>query len=518
LPLEETELVRFRKARARRPPTHGKRNGTAGRPPQRKTRTISDLVAQAPGCYARYLNPVLWGIGGESEFVKTFVRGEGSYLWDAQGHRYLDLVAGFGSVNLGHNHPAVVEAVAQALRESAPGFAQSAINPYAAALAEALVTLAPPPLEMVFFANSGTEAVEAALKLSRLSTGRTGLLHCERSFHGKTLGALSVNGNPAYQRPFAPLLADCRSVVYGDIEGLERALSTRIFAAFLVEPIQGEGGMIVPPDDYLREAQRLCRRFGTLLVVDEIQTGLGRTGNLFAAEAEQIEPDIMTLAKSLGGGLIPIGAMLCRRDLWRKAYGTLQTFCLHTSTFGGGSLACAAGLATLEVLRAERLMENAAARGREIVAGLQKLCAKHDTLLEVRGRGLMLGLECQPAPASVIAYWRGAGDPQGRYLVPDIDDMVENSPMIRLLQTLLNEYRIYAQTTRSSPRVLRIQPPLTISTDDVSLLLQAIDESFSVLTFTNHLAEGLISKSILGKHQGNGHHSGLPVPGASDQP
>src|SRR5258708_24068332 len=248
-------------------------------------------------------------------------------------------------MNLGHTHPAVVRAVAAALEQQAPGFAQSAVNPLAAALAEQLVEIPPPGLEMVFFCNSGTEAVEAGIKLARAATGRADLLYCERSYHGKSLGALSVTGNPTYQRPFGPLLTGCEAIPFGDFGGLERALATRRFAAFVVEPIQGEGGMNVPPEGYLREAMQQCRAAGTLLVVDAVQTGLGRTGALFAVGLEGVEPDVMTLAKSLGGGLVPLGAMLARRGLWMKAYGTVQTFTLHSSTVGGGSLARAAGLA-----------------------------------------------------------------------------------------------------------------------------------------------------------------------------
>ena len=179
---------------------------------------------------------------------------------------------------------------------------------------------------MVFFTNSGAESVEAALKLSRAATGRSGLLSCLGSFHGKTLGALSVTGNRTYQRPFGPLVPDCQSIPYGDLQALEMALATRQYAAFVVEPIQGEGGMVTPPPGYLAQAQRLCRDAGTLFVADEVQTGLGRTGPMFAVEREGVEPDILTLAKSLGGGLLPLGAMISRRDLWLKAYGSYQTF------------------------------------------------------------------------------------------------------------------------------------------------------------------------------------------------
>jgi len=505
LPLEESVLVRFRKSVARSTAACGN-----GKPRSGSTaRTVDggagarDLAPRARSLYGRYVNPVLVGLGGESGIVRTFVRGEGVHLWDDQGNCLLDFVAGFGSLNLGHNHPAVVEALAQAMRDAAPGFAQSSVNPFAAALAEQLVTLAPPGLEMVCFANSGSEAVEAALKLARLSTGRAGLLHCERSFHGKTLGSLSVTGNPTYQRPFGPLLPECRAVVFGDLEGLERALSTRQFAAFVVEPIQGEGGMVVPPQDYLREAQRLCRKTGTLFVVDEIQTGLGRTGALFAVDHDQLEPDIMTLAKSLGGGIMPIGAALMRRDLWLKAYGTIHSFALHTSTFGGGSLACAAGLATLRVTEQEGLVQNATARGRQLYSKLNAMCGQYDVLSEVRGRGLMLGLEFNPAPPSVLAHWKEADGGTSAHLVPNFEQIIADSPTLYVMQTLMEEYGIYTQVTRSNPRVLRIQPPLVIDAEQVDRFLGALNMCCMVLDYTYKTVAGVSAKSRMGQHQGN---------------
>ena len=354
---------------------------------------------------------------------------------------------------------------------------------------------------MVFFASSGTEAVEAALKLARAATGRPGFLCCERSYHGKSFGSLSVTANPTYQRPFGPLLPDCQAVPFGDPEALAAALQSRRMAAFIVEPIQGEGGIIVPPAGYLREAQKLCRAFGTLLILDEVQTGLGRTGTLFAAEHEGVEPDILTLAKSLGGGLVPLAAMLSRRDLWMKAYGSVQTFALHTSTFGGGSLAAAAGLATLEVLLEENLSAKAQARGEQLRQGLQDLCDRCGLLRGVRGRGLMLGLEFQPTHASIVAHFKGM-DPSGNspWLIPNLDDLARTIPTTYAMQVLLQAHGIYTQVTRSNPLVLRIQPPLTISEQQVQRFLAAIESTCQELHFLFATLQSTISKSI-GTHQ-----------------
>jgi 3-acetyloctanal aminotransferase len=469
-------------------------NAKAGPP---STETIAQLATRASQLHERYVNPVLVALGFKNGFIKTFVRGQGNALWDADGKAYLDFVAGFGSVNLGHNHPAVVRAVRAALDEQAPGFTPSAINPLAANLAEQLVAVAPPGLEMVFFCNSGTEAVEAGLKLARAATNRPGLLSCERSFHGKSLGSLSVTGNGNYQRPFGPLLPECQTIPFGDATALERALYSRRFAAFIVEPIQGEGGMIVPPAGYLRAAQELCRAAGTLLIVDEVQTGLGRTGTLFAIDNEGVEPDILALAKSLGGGVAPLGAMLCRRDLWMKAYGTAQTFALHTSTFGGGSLACAAGLAALRVLRDEELCANARARGQQLRDGLQDLADRCDLVRGVRGRGLMLGLEFQPMPDTMVAHFKGM-DASGStaLLVPNLDDLIHSIPGLYAMQIMLQAHGIYTQVARSNPRVLRVQPPLTVTEDEVRRFLEALESTCNELHFLNQTVDSVIRKSV----------------------
>ncbi|MCE9556327.1 MAG: aminotransferase class III-fold pyridoxal phosphate-dependent enzyme [Planctomycetes bacterium] len=430
------------------------------------------------------------------------MRGEGNYLFDAEGGRYLDFVSGFGSVNLGHNHPRVAAAVAEALRTKAPGFAQSAINPYAAALAESLIDVSPPGLEMVFFCNSGAESVEAALKLARAATGRSGLLCCQGAFHGKTLGALSVTANPTYQRPFEPLLPDITAVPYGDLVALEEALATRQFAALIVEPIQAEAGIITPPPGYLREAQRLCRQTDTLLIADEVQTGLGRTGLIFACERDGLEPDIMTLAKSLGGGLMPIGAMLCRRSLWREAYGTVHRFALHTSTFGGGSLACAAGLETLRVLKEEPLVRNAAEQGERMRAGLMLLWQEmFDSIGEVRGEGLLLGLDLLPIRPSIAAHWkRNDATGLGEYMVPGLDKLLENIQSVYLMQTLLSSFGIYTQVARSNPNVLRVQPPLGIEPQEVDHFLLAVGTLCRELRKMSAEMHGMITKTAIGMH------------------
>jgi acetylornithine/succinyldiaminopimelate/putrescine aminotransferase len=259
--------------------------------------------------------------------------------------------------------------------------------------------------------------------------------------------------------------------------------------------------MIVPPAGYLRAAQDLCRKRGTLLIADEVQTGLGRTGAWFAVDHEGVEPDIMTLAKSLGGGLVPIGAMMTRRDLWLKAYGTVQTFALHTSTFGGGSLACAAGLAALRVLHEEKLIAKAQARGQHLAQGLAALCSRFPILAGVRGQGLMLGLEIQPIPPILVRHFKGM-DNTGTacFLMPDLDDWIRSISSIYFMQTLLNAHGIYTQVARSNPQVLRIQPPLTITEEQVNRFLKALEQTAWELHHAIEVTEGILTKCI-GEHK-----------------
>jgi acetylornithine/succinyldiaminopimelate/putrescine aminotransferase len=457
---------------------------------------LAGLAECAAERYARHINPVLIGVGGPSGMTRTFVRGEGADLFDESGRSYLDFVAGFGSLNLGHNHPEVVAAVASALSQHAPGFSPGSVNPLAAALAEQLVAITPRGLEIVFFTNSGAESIEAALKLARAATGRSGLLSCLGSFHGKTFGALSVTANRAYQNPFGPLVPGCQAIPYGDAKALELALATRQYAAFVVEPIQGEGGMVTPPPGYLAEAHRLCREAGTLFIADEVQTGLGRTGPMFAVERDGIEPDILTLAKSLGGGLMPLGAMIARRDLWLKAYGSYQTFALHSSTFSGGSLACAAGLATLRVLRDSPALVHAARRGIQLREGLEAIAHSCPIIREVRGHGLMLGLEFHELSPALLVNFKGF-NPSGVnwWLVPGHDDLLRSIPALYVQSNLLHEHAIYTQVTRSNPRVLRVQPPLILSAAQVERFLEALRATCAEWALISESAEAILSKS-----------------------
>jgi ornithine--oxo-acid transaminase len=309
------------------------------------------------GLHTRYLNEQMVRLLRTIGFDRAYQRGRGQYLFDRHGQQYLDLLSGWGVFAIGRNHPAVRDTLKKLLDGDFPNLVQLDVSALAGVLAERLLRHVP-YLEKVFFANSGTESVEAALKFARAATGRAGVVYCSHAFHGLTYGALSVNGDAIFRSGFGPLLPECNEIPFGDLDALERALSSRRAAAFIVEPIQGKG-VIIPPDEYLPDALALCRKHGTLFIADEIQTGLGRTGRFLASAHWGIEPDMVLLAKSLSGGHVPVGAVLTRKWIFDKVFDRIDRAVVHGSTFAKNDMAMAAGLATLEVIESERLMENA---------------------------------------------------------------------------------------------------------------------------------------------------------------
>ncbi len=315
--------------------------------------SVSELVearrGEASELWAATINPQFVRVLKTIGFDRTWVRGEGAYLWDDDGNRYLDLIGGFGMFNVGRNNPRVRAALIEALELDLPGSVQLGASPLPPLLAEELLRRTPPRLARVLFTSSGTEAVEAALKLGRAATGRPRVLYADHGFHGLTLGSLSANGNPEFTDRFGPLLPGFARVPFGDLEALEQELRREDVAVFLVEPVQGKG-VHLPPAGYLEGAQALCRRYGTLLCVDEVQTGFGRTGRLFAFEHWGLEPDLVPVAKSLSGGYVPVGALLMSRAVHERVFDSMENAFSHGSTFAPNELAMAAGLATLHEL------------------------------------------------------------------------------------------------------------------------------------------------------------------------
>src|ERR1700677_4194896 len=341
--------------------------------------------------HSRHLNNMMVRVLKTIGFDVRFVSGKGAHLVDASGARYLDLLSGFGVFQIGRNHPRLAEALKSVLDSDLPNLVQMDVSVLAGVLAERLLAYAP-WLQKVFFANSGAEAFEAAVKFARAATGRPGIVHCEHSFHGLTYGALSATGEAIYREGFGPLLPGFVEIPFDDLAALDRALSRRDIAAFCVEPIQGKG-VNMPSPDYLRSAHELCRKYGTLFVADEIQTGLGRTGRFFAVEHWGVEPDMILLAKGLSGGHVPVGGVLLQKRGFAKVSDRMDKAVVHGSTFAKNDLAMAAGLAALDVIESEKLIENAARRGERLLGFLRGLAAKHELAADARGLGLMLTLE-----------------------------------------------------------------------------------------------------------------------------
>lgn len=371
---------------------------------------------------------------------------EGMYIYSLEGDKYLDFLGGHGVFNVGHRHPQVIQAVKEQLDKYPLVASKVILDQTLADFAEKLAKITPGALTQIFPCNSGTEAVEAALKLARAKTGRVEFISAIGGFHGKSFGSLSVSGRQVYKEPFKPLLADTKQVPYGDIEALKAAVSTQT-AAVILEPIQGEGGVILPPRGYLKAAQEICRQHKVLLIIDEIQTGLGRTGSMFASEYEGLEPDILCLAKALGGGVVPFGVMVATKEAFAPFE---ENPFLHTSTFGGCSLGAAAALATINVIEKEELAENAAVKGGYFLEKLMELKEKYPKLIkDVRGRGLLIGLEL-------------------------VNEGVAGSIIYEL-----DHKKIITLQMLNNPKVLRFEPPLIVNFKQIDYVINSLNEALA---------------------------------------
>jgi len=398
-------------------------------------------------------------------FDKTIVRATGNYLYDAHGTRYLDALAQYGAMPFGHNPPFIWQCLEELRQSDQPSFVQPLLNAGAESLARRLLALCP-NMSRATFVNSGAEATEVAIKLSRARTGRRRIVTVERGFHGKTNAALCATANLRYREPFLVDEDHFATVAFGDLAALEQALADKEVAAFLIEPVQGEGGMRVQPPGYLAEARELCRRYGTLLVVDEVQTGLGRTGKLFGyMHHGAVEPDIVLLAKALGGGLVPIGAVLCTDSVWSEAFGML-----HSSTFANGHLTATVGMATLSALQADdfALVRRAERMGRLLRDGLDRLATRYPSAVAaVQGQGLMQGIELQPWSGEA-SYFNAHASYCG-YAVPIVSGY------------LLNTQHVLTAPTFNTSNVLRIQPALTVNEQEIATILAALDATMELI-------------------------------------
>jgi ornithine--oxo-acid transaminase len=412
----------------------------------------------------RHLNPQLGRIVRTLGFDRRWVRGEGAHLVDADGHRYLDLLCGYGVFALGRNHPEVIAAIEQVLAARTANLPQLGVSLLPGVLAEQLLARVPASLAAMVPANSGTEAVEAAVKLARAATGRPRVLYAEHAFHGLTLGSLSLNGNEEFRAGFGPLLPGCDPVPWGDADALERELARGDVAAVVLEPIQGKG-VHVPGEAYLPAVQQRCRAAGTLFVCDEVQTGLGRTGRLLALEHWDLQPDMVCIAKALSGGLIPTGALLVSRGVVERVFDGMERGVRHGSTFGGNDLAAAAGLATLRVLEQEGLVARAERLGELLLSLTRPLAERYETVREVRGRGLMWAIEFGPPRGAVGRSLFGAVE-RGQ---PGLFAQLITVP-------LFHDHRILCQVAGHRMNVVKALPALVVEESEIRRFAAALEE------------------------------------------
>ena len=439
---------------------------------------IRELLRERAGedydVYARTINPQFMRVLKTIGFDRVWTRAEGQYLYDADGNRFLDMLGGFGMFNVGRNNPRVRAALVETLELETPGSVQLGVSLLPGLLAEELLRRTPDRLVHVLFTSSGTEATEAALKLGRAATGRSRVLSTEHGFHGMTLGALSAGGGRHFVERFGPLLPGFSQVPFGDVEALERELRSEDVALLLVEPIQGHG-VYTPPDGYLEEAQALCRRYGALFAVDEVQTGFGRTGKLFAFEHWGLEPDLVTVAKSLSGGYVPVGALLMSKPVYDGVFDSLEHSVSHGSTFAPNDLAMAAGLATLRELDAAGLVERAEHLGRLLFERTEALAEPHDVVREVRGRGLMWAMEFAE-PESGSFSWR-------------VMERMQTGLFAQLVVVpLFSKHRILTQVAGHDLAVLKGLPPLVLTEGDIDEFAIALDDVIAQATRPSRIA------------------------------
>ena len=428
---------------------------------------IEERQGEGYALHSKYVNPKMARVQGIIGFDKTYTRGEGAYLWDAEGNRYLDLLSGYSVYNLGRNHPLIKKVMQEMLGLDRPNLVKMDCPLLAGLLGEALVKRMPAGLEAVFFANSGADAVDTALKFARAATGRPRFVFLDHAFHGLTLSTLSLNGGSQFREGFEPLMPGFQMVPMNDLEALESALQKDDVAAFIVEPIQGKG-VYIPDDNYLPEAQALCHKHGTLFICDEVQAGMGRTGRFLACQHWNLEPDVVTLSKSLGGGYIPASATITRRWIHDKTFSRLDRCQVHSTTFGQNELAMAAGLATLYTLDHEKLVERAAIMGEKLLTGLRALQPRYDMLSEVRGKGLMVGIEFKaPQSLSLKAAWTAAETAQKGLFAQLV------------VMTLMRKHRILTQVGGPEVNIIKLLPPLIIGEDEIEMIISAFDQVMS---------------------------------------
>ena len=428
---------------------------------------LSGLLADHQGnelaLVEHHINPAFAKVLKILGYNIRYVSGRGAYLYDDQGRRYIDCIGGYAVFNCGRNHPTIRSALRQAMDLDLPNLVKMGTPCLSGLLAEKLVGLAPGDLDTVFFTNSGAEGVETAIKYARAATGRRRIIYCHKGFHGLTTGALSLNGSDEFRQGFGDLLAPATPIPFNDVDALERALAEGDVAAFVVEPVQGKG-VNIPAHSYLANAAERCKAHGAVLVVDEVQTGYGRTGRMFACEHSGVTPDILVTAKGLSGGYVPVGAVLTKRWIHKRVFSSLDRCVVHSTTFGQNDLAMAAGLATVHVLEQERIPQNADRVGKTLLALLQQLVDRYEMVKEVRGMGLMIAIEFQPPRSLALKT--------GWNLLHRLDQSLFCQAV---LIPLLTDHRVLAQVAGHHMDVIKLIPPLVLTEQDARDIYAALD-------------------------------------------
>jgi ornithine--oxo-acid transaminase len=459
------------------------------------TFSIAELFAQHSTdkfeLHEKHLNNQMVRVLKTIGYDRHYNRAIGQYLYDQSGAEYLDLLSGFGVFAIGRNHPTVISALTETLTLQLPNLVQLDVSVLSGLLAQELLKTTPPNIDKLFFCNSGTEAVEAAIKFARYTTKREKIVFCEHAYHGLTMGALSLNGEEIFRSGFGPLLPGCSGVPFNDLAALEKALSQKDVAAFIVEPIQGKG-VNLPADDYLPEVERLCKKYGTLFVADEVQTGLGRTGKFWAIEHWNVQPDMICMAKALSGGFVPVGAVAMTHQIMDSVYNRMDRAVVHGSTFSKNNMAMAAGLATLHVIQDEKLVDNSMKVGTDIIESLNAMSGKYEFLKEARGKGMMIAIEFKsPKSLTLKAAWA----------------MLEaaNKGLFCQMITipLFKEHRILTQVAGHGMNVVKLLPPLNLTQKDrdhvVSAFDKAIADTHQVPGSIWDLGKNLASHALKGK-------------------
>ena len=433
---------------------------------------LKEMIAARLGenyqLHERHLNRTLVAAQRVIGFDKVYARAEGAYLYDMDNAAYLDFLSGYSVFNIGRNHPAVKQAIRDVLDLDLPNMVQMDCSLLSGLLAEAITKRTPPHLDAVFFCNSGTEAMEGALKFARAATQRKRVISLESAFHGLSLGSLSLMGCESFTEGFGPLMDEWDTrIALDDIDSLGRELAKRDVAAFVIEPVQGKGCKS-PKTDFFQRAQELCRKHGTLFICDEVQTGLGRTGKMFGFQHWDLEPDIITLAKTLSGGYVPCGAIVARREIYQKTFSRMDRCVVHSTTFGRNNLAMACGLAALEVIDSENLIENSARMGQLLIERIDALRAKHSFIKEVRGKGLIIAIEFhEPTEFKLKMAWK---------LLHKVDKVLFAQMIV---SQLLARDRILSQVAGHAMDVVKILPPLIIGEREVDLFVGALDRALT---------------------------------------